>query len=76
MIERWVSKDDSFLGDEHPTSGRRGSEQLDIAEGFDTRQHFPLQQLQTSSASCAHMTDLVFCIPLGTAGCGVSPTWI
>lgn len=34
-----------------------------------------LQQLQAGAASCAHMADLVFCVPLGAAGGSVAPTW-
>ncbi len=34
-----------------------------------------LQQLQTGAASCAHVADFVFCVPLGAAGGGVAPTW-
>lgn len=34
-----------------------------------------LQQLQAGAASCAHVADLIFCVPLGAAGGGVAPTW-
>lgn len=34
-----------------------------------------LQQLQAGAASCAHMADFVFRVPLGTAGGSVAPTW-
>lgn len=34
-----------------------------------------LQQLQAGAAAGAHVTDLVFCVPLGTAGGRVAPTW-
>lgn len=34
-----------------------------------------LQQLQAGSASCADMADFVFCVPLGAASSGVTPTW-
>lgn len=34
-----------------------------------------LQQLQAGAASGAHVTDLIFCVPLCTTGGRVAPTW-